>query len=92
MFTVTNVHHKFLLWTSVSLRADADMSVTADRLTMDALRAPVLETRRLSVGEGECFTINARRSEGYRIGDRLGLEQVAAKLPISAGWEVVRQA
>jgi hypothetical protein len=44
------------------------------------------------VDEGECFTIKARKFEGYRVGDRVALERVAGKLPIRAGWQVVRQA
>jgi hypothetical protein len=89
MFIITDIRHPFLLWTSVTLKAETDMSATDERLTLNKLGAPALEKRVLQVREGETFTINAWRFEGYRIGDRLTLDQVAKKLEISLKWRTV---
>jgi hypothetical protein len=40
---------------------------------------------------GETCTINARESE-FRIGDRVPLDRVANKLPISLRWKTVARA
>ena len=89
MFTVTDVRHPFLLWVSVTLRADADMSLKEDRLRFGNLGAPVLDNRELEVRAGETFTINARRADRFRVGDQVSLDRVAHKLPISLNWRTI---
>ena len=87
MFTVSDVRHPFLLWMSVRLTAEADMSLTAQRLRVNGLKAPVLDTRVLRVKTGESFIINARKTDGFRIVDR-----VATKRPISRRWRTMKTA
>lgn len=92
MFVVADIRHPFLFWTSVILRAEADMSLTDEKLGWDYMGAPRLEYWALDIRAGETFNINARRSDGYRIGDLVPLEQVARKVPVSAGWRIVSTA
>lgn len=95
MFTVVEVGQPFLMWVSVKLRAEADMSFTAQRLRFgrpwvnSSPRAPVLETRVLRVESGESFTIYARRRDGYRAGEGVPLDRVADRLPFSRRWQTV---
>jgi hypothetical protein len=91
MFRVSNVRHRFLIWASVSLRAETGMALTKQRLRFNWLHAPAIDTRVLEVQAGETFTINARESE-FRIGDRVPLDRVAHKLPISLRWKTVARA
>ena len=81
-----------LLWVSVTLKAEADMFLEADRLRFGRLGAPVLDKRVLKVKAGETFTIHTRSSEGFRVGDRLPLDRVAHKLPISLKWRTIATA
>lgn len=98
MFTVSDVRHPFLLWVSVELTAEADMSLTAQRLRAGGPRVsrsprpPVLETRVLGVKTGERFIIKARKTDGFRIGDRVPLDRVANKRPISRKWRTIMTA
>ncbi len=98
MFTVAEVGHPFLLWVSVKLRAEADMSVTAQRLRAGrpwvntSPRAPVLETRVLRVRSKESFTIYARKKDGFWAGERVPLDRVADKHPFSRRWQTITTA
>ncbi len=92
MLIVTAIRHRFLLWVSVALEAETDVSLTEDRLKLDRVGTPILETRCIDIAAGETFTINARRSEGYRVGDRVPLDRVANKLPIKLKWEAISPA
>lgn len=89
MFIVTDVRHPFLFWTSVELTAEKPIFLTSDRLSTDKLGAPMLEKRALNISVGETFLINARRSDGYRIGDKVALDRVINKVPLSVKWQVV---
>lgn len=94
MFTVTEVSHPLMLWVSVRLKAEADMSVTAKRLRplwwgLPGVRPPVVETRILRVKAGESFIINSRKSDRYWVGERVPLDRVANKWPISRKWRTI---
>ena len=94
MFTVTDVSHS-LWWCVVELKAEADLSHTAQRLGFgrpwvnSSPRAPVLETRVLRVRSGERFTIYARKKDGFWIGELVPLHRVADKRPFSRRWQNV---
>ena len=94
MFTVTNVSHLFLLWVSVELKAEGDMSVTAQRLRpgIGLPRLFVLQTRVLRAKTGETYVIKARRTEGFWVGERVPLDRVANKWPISRKWRTIEMA
>jgi hypothetical protein len=95
MFTVSEVRHPFLLWVPVGLIAEADMSLTAQRLRFGrpwvngSPRAPVLETRVLQVEEGESFIVYTRKSDGFLAGERVSLERVASKRPFHRRWRTL---
>lgn len=95
MFTVAKVGHPFLIWVSVELRAEADMSFTEQRLRAgrpwvnSSPRAPVPETRVLRVESGERFTIYARKKDGFRAGESVPLDRVANGLPFSRRWQTI---
>jgi hypothetical protein len=91
MFTVSKIRHRFLFWVSVTLRAETDMALTKQRLRFNKLQAPALDTRILSIKAGETFTINAREPD-FKIGDRVPLDRVAHKLPISLKWQTIATA
>jgi hypothetical protein len=79
-----------LWWVSVTVKAEADMSLIAQRLRPVAgVRAPALDTRLLQVKAGESFTINARKTEGFWVGERVPLDRVANKRPINRKWRTV---
>lgn len=92
MFIVTAVRHRFLLWVSVVIEAETDFSMTDDRLKLDRVGTPMLETRRIAIAAGETFTINARRSDGYKVGDRVPLDRVANRLPVNLKWQTISSA
>jgi hypothetical protein len=94
MFTVTDVRDPFLLWVSVELQAEANMSLTAQRLRPRwwgflGLRPPALDTRVLQVKAGERFIIDARKADGFWIGERVPLDRVANKRPISRNFRTI---
>ena len=89
MLVVIDVRRHFLFWASVSLKAEADLSLADQRLKLDRFGAPMLKNRRLDVAKGETFTILAWRSDSYRVGDRVPLGRVANKLPIRLRWDTV---
>jgi hypothetical protein len=93
MFTVVEVGRPFLLWVSVRLMAEADMSLTAKRLKVggwvNSSPRPVLETRVLRVKAGESFTVRARKTDGFWVGERVPLDRVARKRPFSRRWRTV---
>ena len=94
MFNVTHVGQPFLLWVSVGLKAEADMSLTAQLLRpswrgLGEIRFPALETRVLQVKAGESFIIQARKTDGFWTGERVPLDRVASKWPIRRRWRTV---
>jgi hypothetical protein len=93
MFTVIDIRDPFLLWVAVELKAEADMSLTAQRLRIrfwgGGLRPPGLETRVLRVKAGETFTIKARKRDSFWAGERAPLDRVANKRPISRKWQTI---
>ena len=54
--------------------------------------APVLDTRVLKVEAGETFAITTWSTGQLKIGDRVPLDQVADKLPLSLKWKTVETA
>lgn len=94
MFTVTEVSHPFLLWVSVKLMAEADMTLTAKRLRplwrgSFGMSPPAVDTRVLRVKAGESFIIDARKTERFWVGERVPLDRVSNKRPISRRWRTV---
>jgi hypothetical protein len=67
------------------------MALTKQRLRFNKLHAPAIDTRVLEVKAGDTFTIIARESE-FTIGDRVPLDRVAHKLPISRKWQTIAKA
>ena len=91
MFTVLRVRCPFLLWVTVELRAEADMSLTAQRLWpgYGLPRKFVLQTRVLRVKTGESFNVIARKTDRFWAGERVPLDRVADKWPISRKWRTI---
>lgn len=94
MFIVSDVSRPFLWWVSVELRAEVDMSLTTQRLRplwwgLAGVRPPVLESRTLRVKAGECFVIAARKDDGFWVGERVPLDRVADKRPLSRRWRTI---
>ena len=94
MFTVSEVRRPFLFWVPVGLIAEADMSLTAQKLRFGgpwvngSPRAPVLQTRVLRVKTGKSFMIYARKSDGFWRGECVPLDRVANQWPISREWRI----
>jgi hypothetical protein len=66
------------------------MSLTRQRLRGSwQPRRFVLEKRELRVKAGESFIIEARKADGFWIGERVPLERVANKRPISRRWRTI---
>ncbi len=94
MFTVTDVRNPFLFWVSVELTAEEDMSLSGQRLRMGrwhfgTIRPPVVETRIIRVKAGERFTIEARKRDGFRGGERVPLERVSEKRAFNQRWQIL---
>ncbi|OYY65070.1 MAG: hypothetical protein B7Y49_07180 [Sphingomonas sp. 28-62-11] len=91
MFIVSDVRHPFLFWTSVELTAEQPISLSEDRLGWDKIGAPTLEKRALNISAGETFLINARRSDGFKIGDKVALDRVIDKAPLRVKWQTTAE-
>lgn len=91
MFILTDLSRPFLLWVSVELEAQANMCLKAQRLRAGNWipRRFVMENRVLRVKTGQSFIIRARKSEGFRVGERVTLDRVADRRPINRRWETV---
>jgi hypothetical protein len=92
MFVVTDVRRRLLFWTSVTLKAEADLSLTDDRAKWDKVGAPMLKKRRIDVKQGETITILAFRPGSYELGDLVPLDRIAGKHPLSRKWRVIATA
>jgi hypothetical protein len=91
MFTVSKFRRGLLPWALVTLRAESDMALSKDRLRLNWLGAPAIDTRVLEVKAGETFTISGPEFE-FCVGERVPLDRVAHKLPISWRWRTITTA